>query len=345
MSPSAKGFVMRLIILLLLTFSSPAFCALAPSFGNSIAFSKLEESVQLANLRGKVVVTLFYQSWCPICNKWAPELVKQLQEQYAGKPGYVLLGLKTDGGSPSEAKDFLAGKGADVSQWIVACDEEQAYYEQVIKDTPLWGFAVINPDGEIIDKGKSGSYFTGGNSKVFVLPSKRKEFDKTFSQSMSFNLPTDKTYPSELTQAVYLAESGRFLSALNSAREVGGIPAKDFEADLMLHLDKRVSQLNEQSCDADNSERYFAFMTLRDIAINMKSLPPGIAAKKMISEISKDDAIKREQKSEKSWLSLLAAVNKQAPENRKAALAANVPAFIKAFDGTYFARVAQSSGK
>ena len=84
-----------------------------PEFGASVTFPKGEEPVTIAGLRGKVAVVLFFQSWCPICNGWAPDLVKQLEQQYAGQPGYVLIGIKTDGGTPEEAKAFLAGKGAD----------------------------------------------------------------------------------------------------------------------------------------------------------------------------------------------------------------------------------------
>jgi peroxiredoxin len=340
---SILGERMRLILLLLVTLSCSLRAESAPNFGRSVTFAKNEEPASLDNLRGKIVIVLFYQSWCPICNKWAPNLVKQMQTQYGDQSHYVLIGMKTDGGSPEDAKSFLTEKGADGASWIFASDNEQAYYASVINDTPLWGYAVISPDGEITDKGKAGTFYTGGQTQEFVLPGRKKDFDKQFSTAKKSFLPEGKTYAAELKNAVKLAETGRFVSALVSARSAGGIPGKEFEGDIMTLLGERVTRYEQQARDTNNSARYSAFMSLRDMSAQMKTLAPGKAAQKIVSELNKDKSIQREQKAEQAWLSLMAAVGKQPPEKRQAALAANVPAYVKAYDGTYFAQLAQKS--
>jgi peroxiredoxin len=334
---------MRPILLLLVMASCLLQAESAPGFGRSVTFAKNEEPASLENLRGKIVIVLFYQSWCPICNRWAPTLVKQMQEQYGDQSQYVLIGLKTDGGSPEDAKAFLTGKGADDASWIFASDNEQVYYASVIKDTPLWGYAVISPDGELTDKGKAGSAYTGRETQEFVLPSRRKDFDKQFATAKKSFLPEGKSYSSDVKTAIKMVEQGRFLSALNGARKAGGIPGKELEGDIVALLTERVNRYEQQARDAASQERYAAFMTLRTMSAQMKGIAPGKAAQKVVSELSKDKAIQREQKAEQAWISLTAAVEKQPPEKRQAALVASAPAFIKAFEGTHFSRIAEQS--
>lgn len=168
---------MRLIALVtaLLFTNVSAWSQSMPEFGGSVTFPKGEEPVTIAGLRGKVGVVLFFQSWCPICNGWAPGLIKQLEQQYAGQPGYVLIGIKTDGGTPEEAKAFLSGKGADPERWVVASDLEADYYQQIIAEAPLWGYAVVAPDGSRVEAGQAGRYFVSDGPKRFVLPGKRDD--------------------------------------------------------------------------------------------------------------------------------------------------------------------------
>jgi thiol-disulfide isomerase/thioredoxin len=298
----------------------------------------------LTNLRGKIIIILFYQSWCPVCNKWAPDFIKQMQEQYVDQPGYVLIGLKTDGGTPEEAKEFLADKGADLSAWVIATDEEKTYYKAFMNDTPLWGYAVITPEGERLDQGKAGAYYLRGKGNNYVLPQRRaKEFDTMFPDTKRTFLPSNKTYAPELKEAVRFAETGRFLSALNQAFKVGGDTAKEFQSDMDTLLNDRVAKLEQQARDVNHSERYAAVMILRDMATQMKSMPPGKAAQKIVSELSKDKAIQREEKAEKAWQTLMKAIEKQPPEKRQAALAANIPSYIKTYENTHFANVAKAT--
>lgn len=332
------------LVVALMFAVAPAWSQTMPEFGGSVTFAKGEEPVTIAGLRGKVAVVLFFQSWCPICNGWAPDLIKQLEQQYAGQPGYVLMGIKTDGGTPEEAKAFLASKGADPERWIVASDMEEGYYRQIIGEAPLWGYAVVAPDGSRVEASQAGQYYAGGNGKRFVLPSKRADFDKTFAATKSTALPSGKEYPKELSRAVLLAESGRIASAIAAARAVGGLPGKGLEDDLLALATTRLTDLETKARDAADPQRYVAFMGLRDLATQLRGLPPAKPAQKAVSEIAKDKAILKEQKAENAWRALLAAVEKQPKEKRGEALKASIPGFVKAYEGTHFARIAAEAG-
>lgn len=69
----------------------------APPFTRSLKWNTGSEAPSLDALEGKSVLVLFYQSWCPICNKWSGELFSQLTKQYGDDPKVVLVAIKTDG--------------------------------------------------------------------------------------------------------------------------------------------------------------------------------------------------------------------------------------------------------
>jgi hypothetical protein len=320
-----------------------AWAAAMPEFGASVSFAKGEEPATIAGLRGKVAIVIFFQTWCPICNKWAPEMLKQLEESYAGQPGYVLVALKTDGGTVEEGRDFLAAKGVHPERWLLAADGDAAYYQRAYGATPLWGYAVVSPTGERVEAAKAGSFWSKPGAQEFVLPSKRKQFDAAYAASVKPALPADRQYGPELAHAVQLAETGRLASALAEARGKSGLRAKELETDLLALIDRRLAALEATARDAGSSERFPAFMAMRTLIAQLKGLPQGKAGMKTLAELSKDKAIQREQRAETAWEGLQAAVEKQPKEKRQEALRGSIPAFTKAHEGTHFARVAEET--
>lgn len=57
----------------------------APDFGDSITWSDKGESPSFLNLEGKLVLVVFFQSWCGICNGWPGDLSDSFGSSPQGK--------------------------------------------------------------------------------------------------------------------------------------------------------------------------------------------------------------------------------------------------------------------
>lgn len=90
------------VLFLILIFSCAAFAqknrAVAENFS---AASMNGQTVELSNLKGKVVVISFWTTRCPICHEEIPKL-NNLAAQYKNKD-VVFLGLTTDNEAKVEA--------------------------------------------------------------------------------------------------------------------------------------------------------------------------------------------------------------------------------------------------
>lgn len=64
-------------------------------------------TLKAKDLQGKVVVTLFWATWCPTCRSTLPELQRLYGEHQAR--GLEILALSIDE-SPKEVREFLRGK-------------------------------------------------------------------------------------------------------------------------------------------------------------------------------------------------------------------------------------------
>ena len=61
--------------------------------------------MQLAELRGKVVLVHFWATWCVACRHEMPQ-IQRLAETY-GRDGLVVLGVNVDRGNPGAVRAFL----------------------------------------------------------------------------------------------------------------------------------------------------------------------------------------------------------------------------------------------
>ena len=123
---------------------TPLVCALAiaaPAIGVEINQPAPEIDTQLLNrktlkakdLRGKVVVTVFWASWCPTCRGVLPELQKFYEENNAR--GLEMLALSIDE-NVRDAKAMIKAKGV----LFPAGMRSDAWYEQYgrVSGTPTW---------------------------------------------------------------------------------------------------------------------------------------------------------------------------------------------------------------
>ena len=56
---------------------------------------KLNDAIKLGDYRGRYVLLMFWQSWCPGCHKHAFPTMKAVKEHFADEQGLALLGAQT----------------------------------------------------------------------------------------------------------------------------------------------------------------------------------------------------------------------------------------------------------
>lgn len=137
----------------------PQFGALvgfAPDQGKAPAYALVTldgDTVQSAELGGKVVVVNFWATWCPPCRLEMPTL-QRLHERRAGD-GVVVLGFTTDVGSDTGVRAFLAERGITYPVGMATAEHRRAFGG--IPGVPTT--FLIDRDGVV--RHKVVGYFTG----------------------------------------------------------------------------------------------------------------------------------------------------------------------------------------
>ena len=173
------------VTLLLVAFNITVFATPIPNFGKSITWEVKGESPSLNNMKGKSVLVLFFQDWCGICNGWSPNLFKQVDAAYATDPKVIIVALKTDGGSVSDARKYIES-GTSAKNWIIGVDEGAEYYKKVLGHDKLFYYAWVKPDGTVGKSDHSGSDHTKGSEKIFVMANDKSK--RMFKDEVSFLL-------------------------------------------------------------------------------------------------------------------------------------------------------------
>jgi len=165
------------IVLIFCLLVSALEAAPAPPFGSSITWNTGKETPSLEAMKGKAVLVVFFQSWCPLCNAWSGEVLQSFTETFKDDPRVVLVALKTDGGSVRDALSYLNGR-ADTNYWLVGTDENATFARQATGVDGLYTYAWITPEGLIGESGKAGSSVSGQRPKVYWAA--RKEAKEKF---------------------------------------------------------------------------------------------------------------------------------------------------------------------
>ena len=134
---------MKLILPILLAIAISINCsAQQPSVGSSVPDIKLRDlngkTVNLASLKGKVVVLDFWASWCGPCRRSMPA-IKEIYKKYKDK------GLEVYAVSVDTDKDaWLKAIKDDATTWVHVIDDNNAVAK-------AWQVAYI-PNTYLIDK-------------------------------------------------------------------------------------------------------------------------------------------------------------------------------------------------
>ena len=108
-----------------------------------------------ADLRGKVVLIDFWDTWCPPCRAALPHL-QELSEQYAGRAEVVGIALGRDGKAKVAA--FIQQQGLTFP--MVLADSEYEIVKAFGGVSSIPTSFLINADGVIVEK------WIGGQSKA-----------------------------------------------------------------------------------------------------------------------------------------------------------------------------------
>ncbi len=331
-----------LIGFFLATSRAPA--AVMPEFGRTVKFDNSGPFPVMSRLRGKAVLVIFFQSWCPKCNEWAPDLIGQVQEAYGSNHAVVTLAIKTDGGRLSDARNYLIGKGGDLRKWRVGTDAGATYYKQLTGSNNLWGYVLVGPDGDIVSRGEAGSQYISGRDKgKFVLATKTplKKCGK-----LTTVLPADRQYPSSLNGIVQYAEMGYLGKALSLAtsaargsRDRQG--AKKLKEDILAAIEGRIKGQVDILKDEtkDWGARYEAHKALTAIVKGLRTVPAAREARALLAKIRTDRAFRKEKSAEAAYVRVARKLPR-ANARYKRVLANDLEKVAKRYEGTRYGDLA-----
>lgn len=221
---------------------------------------------------------MFIQSWCGICNRWAPNLIKQVEATYADSRDVYFVVLKTDGGGASEALKFWEGLGADSSRWFVGSDENATLYKFLHGKVGLWDYTLITPDGNISYQGKIGSFSRGSSPTQYILA--KKDRMQRYFGGAKYILSEPLTLNPKLQSIVQKAELGMFDQAIIQCEEKKRVPDLSQEvANLQQEIVEIAnSRLKKQTDLLRNNElswneRFLAYQTLSQMVSEMNRIP------------------------------------------------------------------------
>ena len=280
---------------------------MAPEIPPSVQFAGGYPGLALQDLKGKIVLVIFFQSWCPICNGWSSEMFKQIQEAGAGKRDVVLAAVKTDGGGVQGALSYLQGR-VDPAKWLIGADPNVVWGQAAMGKDELYLHMLVGPDGNVIERGQAGMFYTEDNNNRFVLADRIKKL-LSDAKTETF-LPKDKTYPDILAPIVQAAELRQYGLALRlcdaAARGAAKEAVATLKADLLQAIDDRSKALGEvlAKADADGAARIEAFLELKRIAANLGTSTAGKAAAKAVSAAAKDKTLAGEMQAGQEYVTL-----------------------------------------
>jgi hypothetical protein len=318
-----------------------------PPFGDSLTWETGKEAPSLDAMRGKSVLVVFFQDWCPICNKWSGEFFGQVGEAYANDPLVVLVAIKTDGGTTRDALAYLKDR-TDTNRWLVAVDNNATYYRQATGANKLYTYMWVAPDGTVGEVAKAGEYFGGENNKRFSLAT--EETQTKVRKGAAPLMPVKPPFPNSLQPAVRMAESGLFLTALSELAKTSSDSAlredvARFRKQIATHLEASVECHSSAVADEKNENRYLAYLALRRIERDFGKSAPGQAAHKSASAQASSAWLSDEEAAFASYNSIMRRAARADDERAQSRIAKSLEKLAGEYPNTLYGSIAASSAK
>lgn len=117
---------------------------MAPDFTVKLTDGK---TLQLSDLRGKVVMLQFTASWCGVCRKEMPFIEKDIWQKHKTNPDFVLIGIDRD--EPLE-KVIAFGKSTGVTYPLGLDPGADIFAKYALRQSGITRNVLINPEGRIV---------------------------------------------------------------------------------------------------------------------------------------------------------------------------------------------------
>lgn len=319
-----------------------ATAATAPPFGASIKWNTGKEAPSVEAMRGKAVLVVFFQSWCPKCNVWSGEMFQQIEAAFKDDPRVVLVALKTDGGSMDAALGYLKGR-ADATHWLVGMDENATYARQATGQDSLYTYAWITPNGEIGETGKVGTTVSGATPKQYWAA--REEARKKYVEPAKTLLGADMAVPEALRPVVRRAEQGLHSSALRELQPLAGRSdtkdiADKLRAAIAAAVQASVARHAAVLASAENKDRFWSYLALLEIEDRFPGSAFAQEAKKVVAIHERSPWLEREKDAKKSYEGLMRKAGRADDERDAARVTKSLKEFGATHADTVFGRLA-----
>jgi hypothetical protein len=295
---------------------------------SSAVWAKL--GLPLDSLKGKSIVAMTYVTWCPICNGWAPQMLKELKTVSADKP-VVIVAIATDVGQ-AEGKDFLAQKGFGGPNIIYAANSD-ANEILGVNAKNLWNYVRFGPDGDVKDQGAAGAFY--GDKKDSVIA--KHLSDAKDLGTLDF---VNSSLTPEALNVAWSMELGDVPTMVKVAQSKGlpGLSKDDTQA---LHevmakfLDGRLTEL-KALVGGDMPNRIEAYEKATQFSTVFRATPQGKEASKTADQLYSDPKFRREVSAKKLYV---LGETKAAGDDKRLAKSMHVVA--QKFPDTYYGGLAQ----
>ncbi len=275
----------------------PRDMGVAAEIAPSVQFAPDVPAISLQDLHGKLVVVVFFQSWCPLCDEWSPRVFKELQDVAGNRRDVVLVAAKTDGGTMPAAVTYLKTR-TDTSKWLVGLDNGSLWELAATGADALYLYTIVGPDGTMVDGGPAGQWYQESNGPRLQAPAFNLTKLLKVIQTETV-LPRDKAYADVLAPAVRAAELRQYGLAIKLCDAIAKTAAKDaadLKADLQQWIADRGKTCTEtlEKTDAPTDARLDAYLELKRVARDVPTTDAGKAAVKSVTAAAKDKTIAEE---------------------------------------------------
>ena len=232
--------------------------------------------VDLDALYGQAVVVVFVETWCGICNGWAPPFARELASAAAEQPvTIVYLGVDV---SKAGFKQYLdkyniKGHAAGVAPKTLAREFGFA--------NTLWRSVVVNPRGERVYGDSFGRYYAKPEGKRHVISENLAEYCSGATAVVTDGGSGSKMKKVDL--AIRLGQYGAALKALGQAGE----EAQGARERLL----KRGREMLRAARAYEGSDPYLSYRLAGVVASEFKGEDMAAAAAELVTRLSKNKAV------------------------------------------------------